>query len=198
MRYVALLRAVNVGSRKVTMAELKQAAAKLGYENVRPLIASGNLVFDARTTTAAKLEAALEKAIEATFGVVSEVMVRSPAEWAVLIRANPFPKKAKDDPAHLVCMICKDAPDAALLAAYLKSLREKHDKGEQLKVVGREIYIDYGASIGQSKLILPKKVCTGTARNWNTMLKLMEMLHNAETHGNAGRIAVYTAFTQQL
>ncbi len=177
-RYAALLRAVNVGGRKVTMAELKVAATKLGYENPRTLVASGNLVFDAKKTAPAKLESALEGAIEKTFGLFSEVMVRDPAEWAAILKANPFPKKAKDDPAHLVCVVCKDKPDAAALAAYLKTFREKYDKGEQLKVVGREIYIDYGDSIGQSKLILPKKVCTGTARNWNTMLKLNGMLND--------------------
>ena len=177
-RCVALLRAVNVGGRKVTMAELKKAAEKLGYANTRTLVASGNLVFDAKKAPPARLEAALEAAIEKTFGLFSEVMVRDPAEWAAILKANPFPKKAKDDPAHLVCVVCKDAPDAAGLAAYLKSFREKYDKGEQLKAIGREIYIDYGPSIGQSKLILPKKVCTGTARNWNTMLKLDAMLND--------------------
>jgi uncharacterized protein (DUF1697 family) len=177
-RYVALLRAVNVGGRKVTMAELKQAAAKLGYQNPRTLIASGNLVFDARTTAPAKLEAALEAMVEKTFGLFSEVMVRDPAEWAAIIRANPLKKKAKDDPAHLVCVVCKTAPDAAALDAYLTSFRERHDKGEKVEVVGREIFIDYGPSIGQSKLILPKKVCTGTARNWNTVLRLNELLND--------------------
>jgi uncharacterized protein (DUF1697 family) len=177
-RYVALLRAVNVGGRKVTMAELKVAAAKLGYENPRTLIASGNLVFDAKKTAPAKLEAALEAMIEKTFGLFSEVMVRDPAEWAAIIKANPLKKKAKDDPAHLVCVVCKAPPDAAALDAYLTSFREKYDKGEKLKVVGREIYIDYGPSIGQSKLLLPKKVCTGTARNWNTVLKLDAMLND--------------------
>ena len=177
-RYAALLRAVNVGGRKVTMAELKKAAERLGYENARTLVASGNLVFATKKTAPVKLEAALETAIEKTFGLFSEVMVRDPGDWAAILKANPFPKKAKDDPAHLVCVVCKDKPDAALLAAYLKSFREKYDKGERLKVVGREIYIDYGPSIGQSKLILPKKVCTGTARNWNTMLKLDAMLND--------------------
>jgi uncharacterized protein (DUF1697 family) len=74
--------------------------------------------------------------------------------------------------------VCRDAPDAAGVAAWLKTFREKYDKGEQLKVVGREIFIDYGPSIGESKLILPKKLCTGTARNWNTMLKLDAMLND--------------------
>ena len=176
MRYLALLRAVNVGGRKVTMKELKEEAEKLGYTNARTLVASGNLVIDTKKTPDAKLETALEAAIEKTFGLFSEVMVRNPDEWAAIIKANPFQKKAKDDPAHLVCVVCKDKPDANAIDAWLKGFREKYDKGEQLKVSGREIYIDYGPSIGQSKLILPKKLVTGTARNWNTVLKLQAML----------------------
>jgi uncharacterized protein (DUF1697 family) len=176
MRYIALLRAVNVGGRKVTMKELKEAASSLGYENCQTLLASGNLVFDARKTPDAKLEAALEAAIGKTFGLFSEVMIRNPAEWDAILAANPFPKKAKEDPAHLVCVVCKDKPDAKAIDAYLKTFRAKYDKGEQLKIVGREIFIDYGDSIGQSKLLLPKKAATGTARNWNTMLKLRDML----------------------
>ncbi len=178
MRYVALLRAVNVGGRKVTMKELKEAAEKLGYENARTLVASGNLVFDTKKTADAKLEATLEARIEKTFGLFSEVMVRNPDEWAAIIKANPFLKKAKEDPAHLVCLVCKTAPDAKAIDTWLKGFRAKYDKGEQLKVVGREIYIDYGPSIGQSKLILPKKLVTGTARNWNTVLKLQAMLED--------------------
>lgn len=178
MRYVALLRAVNVGGRKVTMKELREAAEAAGFENARTLIASGNLVFDAKKATDAKVEGQLEVLIEQTFGLFSDVMVRNPAEWAAILKANPFPKKAKDDPAHLTVMVCKDKPDARAIDAWLKGFREKYDKGEQLKVVGREIYIDYGDSIGQSKLVLPKKLATGTARNWNTMLKLDAMLND--------------------
>jgi uncharacterized protein (DUF1697 family) len=175
-RYVALLRAVNVGNRKVTMKELREAAETLGYDNYRTLLASGNLVFDARKTTAAKLEAALETAIEQTFGLFSDVMIRTPEEWAAILEANPFPRKAKDDPAHLVCVVCKAAPDVKSIDAYMKTFREKYDAGEQVKVIRREIYIDYGPSIGLSKLVLPKRSVTGTGRNWNTMLKLKAML----------------------
>jgi uncharacterized protein (DUF1697 family) len=176
MRYVALLRAVNVGGRKVTMKELREAAEKAGFENCRTLIASGNLVFDAKKATEAKIASGLEAVIAETFGIHSEVMVRDPNQWAAILKANPFPKKAKDDPAHLVCIVCRDKPDSSAIEAYLEKLRAKHDKGEQLSIVGREIYIDYGDSIGESKLILPKTSALGTARNWNTMLKLNEML----------------------
>ena len=178
MRYVGLLRAVNVGGRKVTMKELREGAEEAGFENCRTLIASGNLVFDAKKASDARIEAELESLIEKTFGLFSEVMVRNPAEWAAILKANPFPKKAKDDPAHLVVMVCKTKPDAKAIDAWLEGFRAKYDKGEQLKVVGREIYIDYGDSIGQSKLVLPKKLATGTARNWNTMLKLDAMLND--------------------
>lgn len=178
MRYVALLRAVNVGGRKVTMKDLREGAEALGYETCRTLIASGNLVFETKKTPEPRLEAALEAMIEESFGLFSDVMVRNPAEWSATLSANPFPKKAKADPAHLVCMVCKTTPDAAVIDSYLEKFRAKHDKGEQLSIVGREIYIDYGDSIGLSKLILPKAAATGTARNWNTMLKLNEMLND--------------------
>jgi uncharacterized protein (DUF1697 family) len=175
-RYVALLRAVNVGGRKVTMKELREMAEGLGYENVRTLLASGNLTFETKKAPAAKLEATLEAAIEKTFGLFSDVMVRDPAEWRAIIAANPFPKKAKADPAHLVVAVGKSAPDAKALAAWLETFRAKYDKGEQLKAIGRDLFIDYGDSTGLSKLVIPKKLFTGTARNWNTVLKIAEAL----------------------
>jgi uncharacterized protein (DUF1697 family) len=176
MRYAALLRAVNVGGRKVTMKELRESLTAAGYGDVATLQAAGSVVLETSKAPDAKLEAALEKVIETTFGLTSEVMVRNPAEWTAILKANPFPKKANEDPAHLVCVICKEKPDIKLLEAYLAGFRANHDKGEKLKVVGREIYIDYGLSIGESRLILPKKACIGTARNWNTMLKIEELL----------------------
>lgn len=177
-RYIALLRAVNVGGRKVTMKELRELAESLGYQNVSTLLASGNLIFETRKTPAAKLEATLEAAIENTFGLFSDVMVRDPAEWRAIIAANPFPKKAKADPAHLVVSVGKSAPDAKALDAWLETFRARYDKGEQLKAVGRDLFIDYGDSIGQSKLIIPKKLFTGTARNWNTVLKIADALES--------------------
>lgn len=178
MRYVALLRAVNVGGRKVAMDALRSVAETLGYQNVRTLVASGNLVFETKACAETRLEATLEAAIEKHFGLVSEVMVRNPKEWAAIIKANPYPGKAKKDPAHLVCVVCKDKPDAPAIDLWLESFRAKYDKGEQLKVIGREIYVDYGDSIGQSKLVLPKKLLTGTARNWNTVRRLDAMLND--------------------
>lgn len=179
-RYIALLRAVNVGGRKVTMKELREMAEKLGFANAQTLLASGNLVFETKKTAPTKLEASLEAAIEKTFGLFSDVMVRDPNEWRAIIDANPFPKKAKDDPAHLVVAVGKAGPDTKAFSAWLEAFRARYDKGEQVKVIGRDIFIDYGDSIGQSKLLIPKKLFTGTARNWNTTLKIAEMLEGID------------------
>ena len=118
---------------------LRERAEALGYETCRTLIASGNLVFETKKTPEARLEAALEAMIEESFGLFSDVMVRNPAEWSAALSANPFPKKAKADPVHLVCMICKTRPDAAVIESYLEKFRAKHDRGEQLSIVGRDI-----------------------------------------------------------
>jgi uncharacterized protein (DUF1697 family) len=171
-RHIALLRAVNVGGRKVTMAQLCKAAEALGHANVATLLASGNLVFEAGKAAPAKLEAGLEAAIEAEFGVETDVMVRNPAEWSAILKANPFPKEAKADPAHLLVRVHKTAPDPAVLKAYLDSYKGP----ERAKLIGREMFIVYPDGIGESKLALPKKLGPGTARNWNTVLKLGDML----------------------
>ena len=90
MRYAALLRAVNVGGRKVTMRELREALDEAGYADVQTLQAAGSLVLETKKTPDTKLEAAIEAVIEKTFGIVSEVMVRNPEEWKAILKANPF------------------------------------------------------------------------------------------------------------
>ncbi len=100
-------------------------------------------------------------------------MVRDPAEWAAIIKANPLPKKAKERPRPpRLPAFARPRRTPRPSTPGSRTSAKKYDKGEQLKVIGREIYIDYGPSIGESKLILPKKLVTGTARNWNTVLKL--------------------------
>jgi len=106
---------MNVGGRKVTMKELREAAEALGYDDFRTLVASGNLVFDTKKTPDTKLESAFEAAIEETFGAFSEVMMRNQDEWAAIIKANPFPKKAKEDPSQRACLVCKEKPETKVI-----------------------------------------------------------------------------------
>ncbi|MBS0295472.1 MAG: DUF1697 domain-containing protein [Proteobacteria bacterium] len=173
--HIALLRAVNVGGRKVSMAELREAIAALdGFENVRTLLQTGNLVFEASGPDAG-LEQRIEDAVEATFGLRSEAMVRSASEWDEAIAANPFAKEAREIPAYTVLSALKAEP----VEGGLEALRAVIPGNERVEIVGRNAYFVYPDGQGVSKL-MPAMIerrlgVRGTARNWNTVLKLQAM-----------------------
>ena len=173
--HVALLRAVNVGGRKAVMADLRTWLAELGFEDPRSLLQSGNLVFRSRPTGAA-LEALLEKEAETRLDLATDFLVRTAAEWAGIVAANPYPAMERDDPSHLVVMPLKSSPDAAGLEA----LRAWIPGRETIEALGRELYIAYPDGIGTSKLtnaVIERRLKTrGTARNWNTAAKLAALL----------------------
>ena len=159
--HIALLRGINVGGhRPVAMADLRAMCEGLGFEEVRTLLASGNLIFESSKTGAA-LENLLETTAKKKLGLDTEFITRTAAEWKKVIASNPFPKEAERDPGRLVVMFCKQPVP--------KALKITGAKREVLKAKGREIYIVYPDGQGTSKLKLDVR---GTARNWNTVLKL--------------------------
>ena len=162
--HIALLRGVNVGGNKmIAMSDLRERAERLGLRDARTLLQSGNLVFRSNKSPA-QLEKLLEKELEGT-----SVFVRTPEEWAAVVAANPFPEEAKRDPGHLIVLFLKEACDA-------KTLQPVIVGREVARGNGREIYIVYPDGMGASNLtnaFIERKLGTrGTARNWNTMLKL--------------------------
>jgi uncharacterized protein (DUF1697 family) len=166
MLQVALLRGVNLGGRKVVMSELREACEAAGFANVRSLLASGNLVLDAKLEAQA-LEKKLEKVIAEALGLKTDVFVRTAAEMQEVIAANAFKTFAKEDPSHLVVHFMRARPSVAELEAMEAS------KAHETFHVGKGcLYIAYPDGIGKSKLKLPK---LGTSRNWNTVTKLVEM-----------------------
>jgi uncharacterized protein (DUF1697 family) len=161
---IALLRGINVGGNKmVAMSDLRALAARLGLRDARTLLQSGNLIFRSDKQPA-KLEALLEKELD---GVT--VFVRNAAEWAQIVARNPFPAEAKNDPGHLLVMLLKEAKDVTSLQAAIVGR-------EVLRADGRQLYIVYPDGQGTSKLtnaLIERKLGTrGTARNWNTVMKL--------------------------
>src|SRR6185436_6084771 len=137
-RRVALLRAVNVGGRKLPMAELRALCAGLGWADVGTYIQSGNLLFTADGADAA-VEEALEKAIAERFGLDVPVVVRTAAQWAKLPAANPFPAAAKDEPNRLMLLLSKRPP--AEDAAEIIQARAAH--GEKVRRAGDAIWIHF-------------------------------------------------------
>jgi uncharacterized protein (DUF1697 family) len=174
--YVALFRAINVGGRApVSMAALRDLAARLGLKEPRTVLQSGNLSFGAPTARAAALESRLEAEAARRLGLDTVVIVRSAAAWHRIVAANPFPEDAKSDPGHLLVMVLKRPArpgDVKALQAAITGREAVHGDGPQL-------YFAYPDGIGRSKLttaVIEKAIGTrGTARNWNTVLKLQAL-----------------------
>jgi uncharacterized protein (DUF1697 family) len=164
-RYVALLRAVNVGGTgKLPMAELAAMCADAGFTRVETYIASGNVVFDSGDS-AASVKAKLEKRLKAYAGKPVGVIVRTAAEIATVLERNPFPKAP---PNYTAAIFLDAAPPRDAL---------KHATGqadEEMQLGKHEIYVHYGSGMGRSKLKIPAAK-SGTARNMNTIAKLAAM-----------------------
>lgn len=164
--YVALLRAVNVaGTGKLSMADLRAMGEALGFTRVRTHIASGNLLFESdldETTVKASLEARLATHM----GKPVPVFIRTAAEMAAVVAADPFPDAHQS--RHLVYFM-----DGAPSVDTITDTRDVQD--ERMALGSRELYIDYGANIRHTRLKLPKSV-VATGRSINTVRKLAAML----------------------
>lgn len=173
---IALLRAVNVGGTgRLAMADLRHFFAEIGYRDARTLIQTGNVVFEADARSGPELEAFLEGEAKKRLGLETAFLIRTPEEWSELVSGNPFPDKAKDDPRKLYLTALKEAPTAPAFAA----LKDAITGPERIHASGRNLYIDYPTGMGNSKLtnvVIERKLKTlGTARNWNTVLRIAEM-----------------------
>ena len=168
---IALLRAVNVGGRSMPMADLRNLVTGLGFSDVRTLLQSGNLVFRGGGTDEA-VEPMLEAESERRFGYRCDYFVRTLDEWDDIIAANPFKDEARDDPARLVVVTLKSVVTDGALAALRGAIKGR----EYADAQGRAAYIVYPDGQGESKLTISVIERTlgvrGTARNWNTVLKL--------------------------
>ena len=174
--YIALLRAINVGGRSLAMTELRATFAKLGFADAKTLLQSGNVVFTSDKRSTAELEKLLEAGTEKHHKMQVDYIVRSAKEWGDVVAANPVPKEAKADPGRLVVLALKAAPKPGAEQALQAAIKGP----ETVRVIGKNAYLYYPAGQGESKLtpaIIEKYfVHRGTARNWNTTLKLLALV----------------------
>ncbi|WP_322032198.1 DUF1697 domain-containing protein [Paraburkholderia sp. J76] len=163
--YIALLRAVNVGGTgKLPMSELRGMCEALGFTRVQTYIASGNVVFESRLAEAS-VKKKLEKSLEVYAGKPVGVAVRTAKEWAAVLQGNPFPDAAPD---RTVAFFLDSPPPADALD------KVSGRNAEEFRLGAREIYVFYKDGIGRSKLKIAAAK-DGTARNMNTVAKLLEM-----------------------
>ncbi len=171
--YIGLLRAVNVaGHNPVSMGDLRDLLARLGLGDARTLLQSGNVVFRSREIRATGLERLLEAGAAEHLGLDTDFFVRSAGEWRSAVDRNPFPDAARHDPARLALVVLKRAPAAPAVEALAAGIKGR----ERLRADGRHLYVVYPDGMGRSRLnasaIERALGARGTARNWNTVLKL--------------------------
>ncbi len=169
--FIVLLRAINVGGRKLIMADLRKAATARGLEGFRTYIQSGNLLLRSELDEAG-VEAMIEALIAEECGLRAIALARAADRFAQIAAANPFPDGAPNQ-VHLCLSKAPPKDDAATVIAG----RAKH--GERVTIAEGALWIDFVAGAGESKLtpaVLDKSAgSTVTARNWNTVHTLLAM-----------------------
>jgi uncharacterized protein (DUF1697 family) len=175
--YVSMLRAVNVGGTSVIkMDALRRVYESMGLKDVRTLLASGNVVFRSRIDDREQLVKRIMQEIERQLELEVEVILRSLAEIESIVERGPV-LSPRADMAKLHVMFLAGVPTAAAQAALGKWHKELR-LPEMLEMRGPEIYLYYTNGVGRSKLsgavIESKLDVFGTARNWNTLTKLVE------------------------
>jgi len=178
MRYVALLRGINVGGKSIIkMAALKECVEAIGHAGVRTYIASGNVLFESSERSGAKLDAPLERAIEKTFGLPVRVVVRSSAEIQRIAGHVPKAWIGAADLRVTVAFLLRGT-DARTVARGLKP-REGIDElvtapGALIWAIRRDALTRTGL-----KLVGTPAYKEMTLRNLNTTLKLAELVRPA-------------------
>lgn len=171
-KYVALLRGINLGKRQIKMAELKTVFEGLDFSEVSTLLASGNVVFAARETTAT-LRTRIEAAIQEKYGFTVPVILRSEEEIRALVAGDPFKGVKAEKGTRLYITFLGGAPTSKLKAPYKEgdfSLRQI-TKGHVASVLGPKTaspdIMDFlGKEFGKDI----------TTRNWNTVLKIVKAM----------------------
>jgi uncharacterized protein (DUF1697 family) len=173
-RYVAFLRGINLGpKRRVSMQQLRATIEEAGYEDVRTLLQSGNVVVTS-TAEPAKLERDLATTLRDAFGLDIAVVVRTRDELADVIARDPFGDEA-DDPSLYQVSFLSAEPDRARI----EELERAAVAPERVAVSGREVFAWHPRGVGRSelaKLITDRRLGVEvTARNWRTVTRLLEL-----------------------
>jgi uncharacterized protein (DUF1697 family) len=171
-RQVAFLRGINLGARRrVSMVELRELLTDLGYGDVRTHLQSGNVVLDSEEPPG-RLARKLEERIRETLEIDVEVVVRTRDELAGVIERDPFGELA-DDPKRYQVSFLSAEPDPQVT----RDLAAANVAPERLSVSGREIYAWHPNGLQRSRLaglLTDRRLgVTATARNWNTITKLL-------------------------
>ncbi|HNX00598.1 MAG TPA: DUF1697 domain-containing protein [Candidatus Cloacimonadota bacterium] len=174
--YIALLRGINVGGHnKITMEELRLACRKVGWENVKTYINSGNVVFQTKTTDQKVLADNLMIQLQRYFKLLIPVLILEYSELTDMVSHNPFIIERNMNIDHLYLTLMKKEPEPGIR----ESIPHDQFLPDEFVIRGRAIYLFLPNGVTYANLQIPffeKKFGTlTTTRNWKTIGKLMEM-----------------------
>jgi uncharacterized protein (DUF1697 family) len=174
--FIALFRGINVGGhKKVKMDVLKKLHESLGFRDVRTYVQSGNVVFKSESADPAGIARRIESEFERAHGFPAKVILRTSGELREVVRKNPLQSQEGKEAKFLHVVFLAGRPENAATKEFLNN----YHGPEELNAVGKELYIYYTNGAGRSKLtnaLIEKKLkVPGTARNWNTVTKLLEL-----------------------
>ena len=171
--YVALLHSIVLtAGRRVIMSDLRTMAENLGFTNVKTLVATGNLVFEADKQPIAEIEGRLEASFAKAFSKPADIIGRDAEMWMKLAASNPFADGAGSE---VVVRVMRKPLDPSVI-----EVLEKHRIGsERLAVVDGDLWIDFGGKASETRLLpslTTKRLGIGTLRNWNTVRGLAAVI----------------------
>ena len=182
---ISMLRGINLAKHnRVKMEALRACYETLGLCNPQTYVQSGNVICAADSQDLLQLSQRIEQEIEATFGFRSDVILRTPRELRNVVANNPFASRRDIEPSRLlVTFLTSDpGPDVRNAVLNLKAAPE------QLRMEGRELYTYYPNGMARPTLSFAAVERTlktrGTARNWNTVLKILAMAEGMEASLN--------------
>jgi len=181
---ISMLRGVNVvGRNKIKMDTLRAVYESLKFEDPRTFIQSGNVIFRSKGKNSPALVKRIQDAIEGELGFRPAVIVRTPDELRRAIAATPFPSHRNLHPSKILVTFLAGEPGPEAQA----TLRGLKGYPEELHLKGRELYIYFPNGAGQTKLpwssVEKLLKVTGTARNWNSVTKILAIAEEMEAEG---------------
>lgn len=173
-KYIAFLRAINVGGRVVKMDALKQHFALPGFKNISTYIQSGNVIFEHTSTDAAALTKKIEQKLQKELGYEVKTLLKTVPELETVIKNNPFEGHSEDMALHVTFL--SEKPDTALM----EQLSSMQTEFEQFKNLDDILYVlvkkgKYGETKFSNTFIEKKLKRSATTRNWATVNKLASM-----------------------
>ena len=173
--YIALLRGINVGSKKIKMTDLKVSFEELGFTDVVTYIQSGNVVFNSTITNVKSIQKNIETNLLSQYNFEVPVLLLKPEELKNIIEKNPFTKDPKREEKLFYVVFLFEKPKEE----FIKKLYEIEVQNEEFYFEDSFIYLYPGNGYGEAKMnnnfFENKLKVKATTRNWNTVNKLLEM-----------------------